>query len=315
MAVNQLPGQVREFAGYLNKLMTRLDQGGGWCAVFWQRDPEGMRACLDGLEVPPWDVVEALMHDLGSAYGPAAAAQETERARALHRASLAAYDSRPGGRDALGDRFDVMLREQRYAADRAADLTRRLQAATSQEEADSLRLDLAWAHDDHERATARCTELRTRIEDADRRAPHRPVRGAARVAGSAVGDVRRVPEQGERADDPTVHPVGRTRADEFGDGRTYPDRSGGGGPHADRFGGEQRARGAAYDAGRPRPDRYGGGGTDGWTHEGRSPDGRVPDERASDGGAPRGHASDDRRHASAPTPTATSTPTPTLTLT
>ncbi|MFF1628321.1 hypothetical protein ACFVXV_23330, partial [Streptomyces sp. NPDC058272] len=61
MAVEQLPGQVREFARYLNGLMERLDQGGGWCGVFWQRDPDGMRACLDGWEVPPWDVVEALL--------------------------------------------------------------------------------------------------------------------------------------------------------------------------------------------------------------------------------------------------------------
>lgn len=189
MAVDQLPGQVREFVGYLNELVAKLDQGGGWCAVFWQRDPEGMRACLDGLEVPPWDVVEALMHDLDTAYGPAAVAQETQRARALHRASLAAYDARPGGRDALGDRLDVMVREQRYAAERATELARRLQAVTSQKEADSLRLELAWAHDDHQRATARCTELRTRIEDADRRAPHHPVRGATHVAGDTVGDV------------------------------------------------------------------------------------------------------------------------------
>jgi hypothetical protein len=168
MAVDQLPGEVREFAGYLNKLMTKLDQGGGWCAVFWRRDPDGMRACLDGLEVPPWDVIEALMHDLHTAYGPAAAAQETERARVLHGASLAAYDARPGGRDALGDRFDVMLREQRYAAERTAELNRRLRTATSREEAESLRLDLAWAHDDHERATARCAELRARMENLDR---------------------------------------------------------------------------------------------------------------------------------------------------
>ncbi|QYX76452.1 hypothetical protein [Streptomyces akebiae] len=211
MAVDQLPGQVREFAGYLNKLMSKLDQGAGWCAVFWQRDPEGMRACLDGLEVPPWDVVEALMHDLDTAYGPAAAAQETERARALHRASLAAYDSRPGGREALGDRLDVMLREQRYAADRTAELTRRLQAAGTREEADSLRLDLAWAHDDHERATARCAELRTRIEDAARRAPHDPVRGASRVTGNTAVDGRmndgRIPDgwtsDGRAPDGPT----------------------------------------------------------------------------------------------------------------
>src|SRR3954447_23478084 len=112
MTVEQLPGQVREFARYLNELMNRLDQGGGWCAVFWQRDPDGMRACLDGWEVPPWDVVDALLQDLAAAYGPGVAAPEAERARALHGASLAAYDARPGGRDALGDRLDVMLREQ-----------------------------------------------------------------------------------------------------------------------------------------------------------------------------------------------------------
>ncbi|MGW5638259.1 hypothetical protein ACWEWQ_26100, partial [Streptomyces sp. NPDC003832] len=66
MAVEQLPAQVREFANYLNGLMARLEQGGGWCGVFWRRDPEGMRACLDGREIPPWDVLEALLQDLGS---------------------------------------------------------------------------------------------------------------------------------------------------------------------------------------------------------------------------------------------------------
>ncbi|MDF3150298.1 hypothetical protein PBV88_56460, partial [Streptomyces sp. T21Q-yed] len=70
---------------------------------------------------------------------------------------------------ALGDRLDVMLREQRYAAERQADLGRSLASATSQEAADAIRLDLAWARDDHERATARCAELRARITDLDRR--------------------------------------------------------------------------------------------------------------------------------------------------
>ncbi|MDG5802169.1 hypothetical protein P9869_05755 [Streptomyces ossamyceticus] len=214
MAVDQLPGEVREFAGYLNKLMTKLDQGGGWCAVFWRRDPDGMRACLDGLEVPPWDVVEALMHDLHTAYGPAAAAQETERARVLHRASLAAYDARPGGRDALGDRFDVMLREQRYAAERTGELNRRLRTATTQEEAESLRLDLAWAHDDHERATARCAELRARMENLDRRAPHLPVRGATRFPGNPADDISGVPEAQGRGREAATSggPTGRTYA-------------------------------------------------------------------------------------------------------
>ncbi|WP_159774788.1 hypothetical protein [Streptomyces sp. HM190] len=225
MAVDQLPGEVREFAVYLNKLMTKLDQGAGWCAVFWRRDPDGMRACLDGLEVPPWDVVEALMHDLHTAYGPAAAAQETERARALHSASLAAYDARPGGRDALGDRFDVMLREQRRAAERAAELDRRLRAATTREEAESLRLDLAWARDDHERATARCAELRARMEDLDRRAPHLPVRGATRFPDShPATDVSPAAETDVRG--PWMAPPGgRTDRPYAGPERTDPARS------------------------------------------------------------------------------------------
>ncbi|WP_406005966.1 hypothetical protein OG440_07090 [Streptomyces sp. NBC_00637] len=168
MAVDQLPGRVREFASYLNGLLSRLDQGAGWCAVFWQRDPDGMRACLDGREVPPWDVVEAVLQDLAAEYGTAVAAQQAERVRPLHAAALAAHDARPGGRDALGDRLDVMLREQRYAAERVAELGRRLPSAATHEQAEAIRLDLAWAHDDHERATARCAELRYRMAQSDR---------------------------------------------------------------------------------------------------------------------------------------------------
>ncbi|MFJ8715370.1 hypothetical protein ACIRD9_19630 [Streptomyces violaceus] len=169
MAADQLPSRVREFAQYLDGLLARLDPSGGWCAVFWQRDPEGMRACLDGHEMPPWDVVEALLQDLAGQYGPGGAGPETERAWSLHAAALTAYDARPGGRDALGDRLDVMLREQRYAAERQADLSRLLASAATREQADALRIDLAWAHDDHERARARCAELRGRMAHLDRR--------------------------------------------------------------------------------------------------------------------------------------------------
>ncbi|MFI8192714.1 hypothetical protein ACIF8T_28755 [Streptomyces sp. NPDC085946] len=167
MTVDQLAVSVREFAHYLDGLLARLDQGGGWCGVFWQRDPDGMRACLDGREVPPWDVVEALLQDLAAAYGPSAAGPEQARARRLHAAALAAYDARPGGRDALGDRLDVMLREQRHAAGRQAELGRALASAVTREEADALRVDLAWARDDHLRATARCAELRARMAALD----------------------------------------------------------------------------------------------------------------------------------------------------
>ncbi|GGS90968.1 hypothetical protein [Streptomyces cinerochromogenes] len=170
MAVDQLPDAVREFANYLDALLARLDPRGGWSGVFWQRDPQGMRACLDGREVPPWDVVEALLEDLGVAYGPAAAAAERERARALHVAALTAYDARPGARDALAGRLDVMLREQRHAADRRADLTRLLSTPLSPERSASLHHDLAWAQDDHSRATARCAELQARLRRLDQRA-------------------------------------------------------------------------------------------------------------------------------------------------
>ncbi|MEU2582459.1 hypothetical protein ABZ612_05750 [Streptomyces avermitilis] len=203
MAVEQLPRQVGEFARYLNGLLARLDQDGGWCGVFWQRDPDGMRACLDGWEVPPWDVVEALLQDLATEYGPGAVAEEAERARSLHAASLAAYDARPGGRDALGDRLDVMLREQRYAAERQAELGRLLPSAGSHEEADSVRLDLAWARDDHDRATARCAELRRRMEDLDRRALRTHGPGAPNFPLSGTGGVFRAEEAGQREPDGT----------------------------------------------------------------------------------------------------------------
>ncbi|RZU23714.1 hypothetical protein [Streptomyces sp. BK239] len=181
MAWDQLPSQMREFAQYLDGLLTRLDQGSGWCAVFWQRDPHGMRACLAGAEVPPWDVVEALLQDLAAEYGTDVAARDAEQARPLHAAAVAAHDARPGGRDALGDRLDAMLREQRHTAERQAEISRRLASAGTEEEVDGLRLDLAWAQDDHERATARCAELSHRLAELDRRtaAPQDP--GSSRL--------------------------------------------------------------------------------------------------------------------------------------
>ncbi|MCX4904206.1 hypothetical protein [Streptomyces sp. NBC_00878] len=218
MAVEQLPGQVREFAQYLKGLLSRLDQGGGWCGVFWQRDPEGMRACLDGTEVPPWDIVGAVLQDVAAEYGDRAAAQETERARALHGASLAAYDARPGGRDALSDRLDVTLREQRYAAERLSELGSSLRTAANQDEAELLRIDLAWARDDYDRATARCAELRSRMEELDRRALGGHARGALTIPpGDSGGDVFWVEEpQGDRSDGgsdrPSTGRVGRQRS-------------------------------------------------------------------------------------------------------
>lgn len=227
MTVDQLPGRMREFANYLDGLLARLDQG-GWCAVFWQRDPDGMRACLDGREIPPWDVMEALLQDLAADYGPDVAAPEEDRARSLHAAALNAHDARPGARDALGDRLDVMLREQRYAAERQAELGRLLASATTREQADAVRLDLAWARDDHDRATARCAELRSRIAELDRRS----------IGGQAAA-IRRGGGQG-----------------------TYGDGAGAGGQGAYGDGTGVRRRGAYDGGGRGAYDGAGSGAYD-----------------------------------------------------
>ncbi|NEB79919.1 hypothetical protein G3I40_32565, partial [Streptomyces sp. SID14478] len=160
--LSQLPDEVGEFADYLQGLLARIDQGAGWCGVFWQRDPEGMKACLDGREVPPWDVVESLVQDIAATYGADAAARESARARALQRASARAYDAGPGGAESLAGRLATMLREQHYADERRRESGRRLDAAGTPQEAEAIRLEAAWARDDHERASARIVELRAR---------------------------------------------------------------------------------------------------------------------------------------------------------
>lgn len=204
MAVAQLPGAVVDFARFLAGLTNRLDRRSGWLAVFLERDPEGMRACLAGSELPPWDVVDALLQDLAADQGAAAARTEAATARALHAAATAAHDAAPGASAALAGRLDVMLREQRYAAERLQELTAHRATATTEEAAAALDVDLAWAEDDHRRATARCAELRARAAaltppaapgPAPRpAAPERPAqqarpkkrpRGGARFAGIA----------------------------------------------------------------------------------------------------------------------------------
>ncbi|MEU5044811.1 hypothetical protein [Streptomyces griseorubiginosus] len=270
MAVDQLPGQVREFVAYLGGVLARLDQSGGWCAVFWQRDPDGMQACLDGREVPPWDVVEALLQDLAGAYGLDAARAEAERARPLHAAAQSAHDARPGGRDALGDRFDVMLREQRYAAERQAELGRLLAAAATQEEADALRLDLAWARDDHERAVRRCAELQSRMAELDRRTMGDRADAARRGRVEGAGFFRR-------------GRTGSAAGSEEGDGAWADGReSGGSGTH----GHEGEAAGGSWRGG--RGDR---GWVDARVSEGSPTDGRGHGGEWADGHTAPAHGS------------------------
>ncbi|MDF6045815.1 hypothetical protein LRD69_27440 [Streptomyces sp. JH14] len=194
MTVHQLADEVAEFAQYLRNLTALLDPGRGWYGVFVQRDPAGMRACLDGAEIPPWDVVESLLQDLAGERGTEFAERESVRAAALYAASAAAHDRRPGGRQALLERLELMLREETYAA-------RRVRAAGVDEGTRSPGPEtLAWAQDDHARAAARCTELRKRLaavtvpqgwfrsEKSPGAEPARPrVPGPRSASGSAAG--------------------------------------------------------------------------------------------------------------------------------
>ncbi|MBK5995071.1 hypothetical protein JHN53_26220, partial [Streptomyces sp. MBT58] len=156
MTVHQHAVEVGTFAQYLRDLTARLDPGQGWFGVFTRRDPVGMRSCLDGVEIPPWDVVESLLADLAALRGAHFAAQVSVRAAALYSASASAHDRRPGGRQELVHRLELMIREQGRAAERL-----RTTGAAGGDPADPDAL--AWAHDDHQRASARCTELRKRL--------------------------------------------------------------------------------------------------------------------------------------------------------
>ncbi|MFE2930996.1 hypothetical protein [Streptomyces sp. NPDC059278] len=161
MTERQDAWEVREFTQYLRDLVTLLDPGSGWYGLFLRRDPAGMRACLDGAEIPPWDVMESLLGDLAALRGTAFAQHESVRAAGLYSSSVAAHDRRPGGRRVLVERLELMRGEQARAA-------RRLRAAgaggTTPPDADADAA--AWARDDHVRATARCSELRERLAAA-----------------------------------------------------------------------------------------------------------------------------------------------------
>ncbi|NIY69107.1 hypothetical protein [Streptomyces malaysiensis] len=181
----QLPPEVEEFARYLRALTRGLDAGTGWYGVFALRDPEGLRACLDGLEVPPWDLVQSLLQDLSAQRGPQIAEDAAARAATLYRASVAAHDAGPGAREALQGRLDGMLRQQHNAASRERDLRAAVSAAEDTATRKRLAADLAWAHDDWQRATARTEELHARL--AATTAPPPPGAPASAMSGYSRG--------------------------------------------------------------------------------------------------------------------------------
>ncbi|GHG32186.1 UL36 very large tegument protein [Streptomyces zaomyceticus] len=161
MTVYQLPVEVSTFTLWLAELADRFPTGGGWYGVFAERDPEGLRACFDGAEILPWDVVESLLQDAGEpADGPLAL-----RGRTLYLAAAGVHDRRPGGAAALTELRGRMDHERRYAESRAHELLGRLRAVPAPDPAETARLehDLAWTRDDHARAVARVADLTARL--------------------------------------------------------------------------------------------------------------------------------------------------------
>ncbi|WP_326799245.1 hypothetical protein OG946_30900 [Streptomyces sp. NBC_01808] len=169
-----------------------LDEEFGWYGVFRRGDPDGLRACLDGSVLPPWDVVESLLHDLAEHGGRRAADAALPRARDLHRAAVAAHDARRPDRATLTAVLRARLAEHRAAEDGAERLRERLAVERNPWTAQQLEDELTWVRDDAARASARCTELRGRIEALARQAaegepvppPPAALRGA-RFAGAA----------------------------------------------------------------------------------------------------------------------------------
>ncbi|MFJ6935060.1 hypothetical protein [Streptomyces sp. NPDC101132] len=174
-------GAVRQLADLIRELVALLDPGTGWYAEFLRRDPEGVRACLDGAAVPPWDVLASLLADLAAVQGEEFARAWTAEAARLRSAAVAVYDRRPGGAGELRDQL-ADAEAQRAAAEAALGaLTDRLRAAPAPAEAERLTRELSWTRDDHSRAASRCTDFATRLAAVPRTAgPSAPDAAPAR---------------------------------------------------------------------------------------------------------------------------------------
>ncbi|WP_461019959.1 hypothetical protein [Streptomyces daliensis] len=205
-AAHRLPQAVSAFTAELRWLTALLHPGEGWYGVFVGNDPAGMRECLEGREIPPWDVVASLIQDLVGRHGQEAGARAGERLRERYADSVAAYDDLVGGEPVLRDRLDAVRRERDEAARRVRDLVA-LDGGSG--------TDLAWARDHHARASARCTELTARLAASRTRAAGVGVHGNGAQAVPAGGqDPRHERSSGEGAG----HEHGHGDGYEHGDG-------------------------------------------------------------------------------------------------
>ncbi|MFJ9545544.1 hypothetical protein [Streptomyces erythrochromogenes] len=141
----------------------RLDAGAGWYGEFLRRDPEGVRACLNGAAIPPWDVMESLLRDLAGAGGAELAARETVYAARLRAAAVAVWDRLPGGEDELRTLLVAAAAQRAESEAALRSLTARLGGTADRAEADALTRELSWTQDDMARAAARHEDLAARL--------------------------------------------------------------------------------------------------------------------------------------------------------
>ncbi|WP_143120491.1 hypothetical protein [Actinacidiphila alni] len=198
-------GAAAEFAFYFRSMVVALGDHAGWYRVFTEREPGAARAYEDGTDVPPWDVVSAVLHDLAAAAGAPLDDAEAGRARTLHRAAVADQDSAPGAENALRNRLDATSRARETALLREREATRALDrtgADPANPAVARLANILAWARDDRERAAARCDEIRARLAAFTAPSADEWFRQPPQFAGEGAGGaVPRVPAPRPRMDD------------------------------------------------------------------------------------------------------------------
>ncbi|MCZ4123770.1 hypothetical protein [Streptomyces sp. H39-S7] len=182
-AASELAGATREFTEHFRELVAGLGDAPGWYGALARRDPAGVNAYEAGVELAPWDVVHAVLHDLAALRGTPVDPADVGRAQRLYRAAAAGRDAAPGSGTALRSRLNAMLRERHDAVlrERAAVYAVDEYAGTGGDPgsvtAGRLANALAWARDDRERAGARCAELQARLDAVE-----------ARHAGEPFGD-------------------------------------------------------------------------------------------------------------------------------
>jgi hypothetical protein len=199
VVTTELAGAATDFGYYFRSMVAALGDRTGWYGVFAERDPGAAHAYESGTDVPPWDVVSAVLHDLAAAVGAPLDDIEVTRARTLHRAAVAAWDAAPGAESALRARLDATTRARDMALLREREAARALERATSAPSSPAaarLANILAWARDDRERAAARCDEIRARLAsfaaapapDWFRQGPERPREAPAPAPAPAAAD-------------------------------------------------------------------------------------------------------------------------------